>query len=336
MTSHGDSAGRVLLICPRFFDYQERIARVLRRLGFEVVVLDDRPSSSSLYKIALRLAPALTARLTHALTMQHLSKVTDTRFDHVLVIKGEAMTGSVLQGLRTRFPAARFALYLWDAVRNNGNSKSAASLYDAVSTFDPSDAKAYGWEYRPLFAVPPPPEEALPKAYDWSFVGTLHSDRLTVLDRIRQSLDGRPYYVFGFYASPILAAVGRLKGWLSQVRPFGTVSTKPLDGATVRQVVAQSRSIADIEHPKQVGLTIRTIETMLAGRKLITTNRTIRQSALYDASRVCVIDRNAPVVPPAFLDSAFLPLPDAVRYGYSDECWARRTLGLPDPQPFLL
>ena len=75
---------------------------------------------------------------------------------------------------------------------------------------------------------------------------------------------------------------------------------------------------------------------MLAGRKLITTNQTIRASAFYDASRVCVIDRNAPVVPPAFFDSPFLPLPDAVRYGYSDECWARHALGLPDPQALLL
>lgn len=330
MTTNRGAAGRVLLICPRFFDYQARITRVLHRLGYEAVVLDDRPSSNTGYKAALRLAPGPTAWLTHAITMGHLSKAAGQHFDHVLVVKGEAITSKVLSSLRAMFPRARFSLYLWDAVRNNGNAKGAASGYDAVATFDPADAQTYGWDYRPLFAAPPAPDISSPKNYDWSFVGTLHSDRMAVLTRLMRALEGRPYFFFGYYASPMLAVIGNLKRLLTARAGFGTVSTRPLDPTTVRLVTHQSRTIADIEHPKQVGLTIRTIETLLAGRKLITTNKTVRQSALYDPTRVCVIDRQAPLVPPSFFDSEFLPVSAPVRYAYSDECWATQVLGMRD------
>lgn len=334
MIGHG-KAGRVLVICPRFFDYQTRIARILQQLGHDTVVLDDRPLNQSVYKIALRLAPRITAALTRGAMVRHLSQVKDQHFDHVLVVKGEAVTPKVLSFLRGRFPNARFSLYLWDAVRNNGNSKAAAALYDAVATFDPADARTYGWNYRPLFAAVPPPDEPAPKVYDWSFVGTLHSDRLAVLARLQVALEARPFFLFGYYASPMLAALGKLKRRLAGLASFGTVSTQPLDPATVRDVIRQSKTIADIEHPRQVGLTIRTIETLLAGRKLITTNATVRQSALYDPTRVCVIDRQRPQIPSSFFESAFEPLPAAVRHGYSEECWARQVLGLPDAKEAL-
>lgn len=330
MTESGDKAGRVLLICPRFFDYQSRIAGVLQRLGYETVVLDDRPSTHSMYKAALRLAPGATARLTHGIAMRHLAKAAGQHFDHVLVVKGEAITTKALFSLRQWFPQARFSLYLWDAVRNNRNSKDAASLYDAVTTFDPADADRYGWGYRPLFAAASASSDDGEKLYDWSFVGTLHSDRMVVLARLKRRLGDRPFYFFGFYPSSMLAFLGKLKAKIFGHASFGIVSAKALPAATVRKIVAQSRSIVDIEHPQQVGLTARTIETLMAGRKLITTNSTVRQSALYDASRVCVIDRHKPAVPAEFFDLPFRPLSEAARYGYSDLCWARCVLGLPD------
>ncbi|RKE85555.1 hypothetical protein [Rhizobium sp. AG855] len=330
MSESGDTAGRVLLICPRFFDYQLRIAGVLHRLGYETVVLDDRPSSHSLYKAALRLAPGLTARLTHRITMRHLAEVEGQHFDHVLVVKGEAITRRAIGALRQWFPQARFSLYLWDAVRNNRNSKDAAPLYDAAATFDPADAARYGWGYRPLFADASVRDDNEEKIYDWSFIGTLHSDRMAVLARLKRSLGDRPFFLFGFYSSSMLAAFGKLKNMIYGHGSFGTVSTKALAATAVRQIVSQSRSIVDIEHPQQVGLTTRTIETLMAGRKLITTNTTVRQSALYDGTRICVIDRFKPEVPADFFDLPFTPLSEAARYGYSDLCWARRVLGLPD------
>ncbi len=46
---------------------------------------------------------------------------------------------------------------------------------------------------------------------------------------------------------------------------------------------------------------MRTIETLLAGNKLLTTNQHLLDSDLYDASRAQIIDRNTPRIDHAFV-----------------------------------
>jgi hypothetical protein len=322
------SAGRVLLVCPRFFDYQTRISEVLQRLGFQVTILDDRPTGNTVAKVALRLAPALTGSLMRGRVLRRFEALSRRDFQHVLVIKGEAMSAPVVREIRRLFPQARLSLYLWDAVRNNRNSLQAAMLYDAVSTFDPLDAKQYGWEYRPLFASTAIQAAQANPDYDWSFVGTLHSDRILVLARLREALPDRSFFLFGYFPSPVLALLGRLKLALTGRRRFGQLSTRAMPWKLVRDVFDHSRAVVDIEHPRQVGLTARTIETLLAGRKLITTNETIRSSSLYHSTRVCTFTRKHPNVSSSFFESDFSPIPPHVRYSYSDECWTRHVIGI--------
>ena len=52
-------------------------------------------------------------------------------------------------------------------------------------------------------------------------------------------------------------------------------------------------AVLDIEHPKQVGLTMRTFEVLASGRKLITTNRSIINHEFYDPLRMCYRQRTA-------------------------------------------
>lgn len=71
---------------------------------------------------------------------------------------------------------------------------------------------------------------------------------------------------------------------------------------------------------------MRTIETLLAGKKLITTNRHILESDLFHPSRVLLISRSAPRVDDAFLGLPFKPVEDALRKSYSCEGWALQLL----------
>ncbi len=87
----------------------------------------------------------------------------------------------------------------------------------------------------------------------------------------------------------------------------------------------------DVEHPRQRGLTMRTIETLLSGRKLITTNRHIVDSDLFDPSRVHVISREHPQVPQAFFEMPFAPVPEAVRSRYTLRRWIVDLIGNGEP-----
>jgi hypothetical protein len=75
---------------------------------------------------------------------------------------------------------------------------------------------------------------------------------------------------------------------------------------------------------------MRTIETLISGKKLITTNKNIIDSNLYDRSRVDIISRSNPYLSNDFMDSEFLPLPEPLKYYYSCEGWISELLNLQD------
>jgi hypothetical protein len=79
--------------------------------------------------------------------------------------------------------------------------------------------------------------------------------------------------------------------------------------------------ILDIEHPKQTGLTIRTLETLGARKKLITTNSSVKDYDFYRDSNICVVDRNDPVIPQCFFDTPYQDVSDAIFNRYRLSGW---------------
>lgn len=323
-------AGPVLLVCPLTFSYHVAITEVLQAMGHDVTWWNDKASTSTAYKLALRLMPGITRRLTESHYLGLIDAL-DVAPRHILVIKGEGLTGKVIRCLRERFPQASMGLYLWDGVENVKGVELLAPLFDAVSTFDPVDAQQFGWRYRPLFArqVALSAAPAGAKDYDWCFVGTVHSDRHRVIHRLRSHYGAQMRsFVFAFFQSPLVLALRKLGDRTLWAAPAGTLSTTPMAAKDVAAIVARSRAVLDVEHPRQRGFTMRTIETLLAGKKLITTNRHLLDSDLYDASRVCLIDRQAPRIPREFLDAATTPVASGLHDRYSCAGWARELLDL--------
>ncbi len=321
---------RVLLICSEFFSYHNTIADQLRRLGYDVTTWSDRTSSNTIYKLMLRKLSWLTGVFTARSFFRKAAQLPFDHYQHILIVKGEGLSRRAVHGLKKQFPSARKSLYLWDAATNTPNSARIADLVDHVATFDRQDAERHGWKYRPLFAIPTNTLEVGDCEFDWSFVGTVHSDRGRVIQDFQNATRANAKsFVFGYFPS-------RLLYWFHMIRnpkllnaPAGQWSLTPIPAYEAAKIISSSRAVLDIEHPDQNGITIRSIEVLLAGRKLITTNKEIKSSRLFDPSRVCVIDRSGPKLESDFLRAPFVPLSPDVVYAYSLEGWARDLLGLP-------
>jgi len=249
------------------------------------------------------------------------------------VIKGEGLSLGAALKLRETFPSASLGLYLWDGIENVKGVSKILGAFDSVSTFDPLDAKTFGWKYRPLFGRKPSETNHISAlaTFDWCFIGTVHSDRHRVIQKLRQSCGPlSKNFVFCYFQSPLILFFRRLLDWTLWIAPKGTLSTQTMAPLEVSRVIENSRAVLDVEHPLQRGYTMRTIETMLAGKKLITTNTQILGSNLYDPSRVCVINRRNPEIPIDFLDQFYQPLPESLRAYYSCEGWATELLSIQD------
>lgn len=325
--------GHVLLVSPLTFSYHLSISETLRSMGYAVTWWDERASSATLYKLALRLFPAWTVLWSERAFLERLSRLDSASISHVLVIKGEGLSQRVALKIRETLSSASMGLYLWDGVENVKGVSNILPAFDSVATFDPVDAKTFGWTYRPLFwrNISVSKDVTGATLFDWCFIGTIHSDRHRVIHRLRQRYgQTKRSFVFGYFQSPLMLFMRRLGDWSLWFAPKGTLSTKPMSAAEVAQKVACSRAVLDVEHPRQRGFTMRTIETLLAGKKLVTTNKHILTSNLYHPSRVHVISRASPEIPAEFLEQPYLGVSDALRSYYSCEGWAKELLQLQD------
>jgi hypothetical protein len=249
--------------------------------------------------------------------------------DHVLIVKGDGLSVATLQLLKSRLSNAKISLYLWDNAKNIPGIERLAAVCDRVLTFDPGDSHKSGWSFLPLFSrfSPRAPQLTENLPYDWSFIGSLHSDRHLVLRGLVKANPQLKYFVH-CYSQNVMA--GFLRSYrdpaavLSREIP---VTSAHLAVSEVQRISAQSKAVVDIEHPEQTGLTMRTIESLLQGQKLITTNASLLDYDLYDPTRACVIDRERPVIPESFLNEPFRAIPNGVADVYHIDSWLRELLG---------
>jgi len=325
---------RVLFIGPRFFGYEQEIAKRLRELGATVEYHDDRPSAKASMKVAIRLFPKLVARQVRSYFEAILAGV-DDHYDYVLIIKLECMPHDVLAVMRKKLSRARFIYYSWDSVRNNPNFDQAAGYFDALFTFDTEDANSdERLKLRPLFYLneyrdvgSPPPE------FELCFVGTVHSDRYSLIRKVRALVQkaGARVYFYLFVPHRLIYLVKRVTVpafWSASRSEF---SFAPLKKQDVMHIIARSRAVLDIQHPGQTGLTMRTIEMLGARRKLITTNPLVREYDFYRPENIMVIDRCSPKIDPTFLVTPFLELPAPLYERYSLDGWIREIFCIDTP-----
>ena len=90
----------------------------------------------------------------------------------------------------------------------------------------------------------------------------------------------------------------------------------------------QSKAVVDIQHPKQTGLTMRTIEMLGANKKIITTNSDIKHYDFYHPNNICIVKRNNVVVPTEFMTTPFVLVDERIKERYSINYFVLDILGL--------
>jgi len=314
-----------LLIGGGFFGYATEIVRALEQRGRSASWCEDRPGIDTATKLKVRLAPALVAARAEEYFDGVIAQYRGEPLRDILVIKGESLSVAAIERMRTAFPRTRFTLYFWDSYRNMpGDSQAKVSSFDRAFTFDPLDARAdTRLRYRPLFFLD---EYAhLPRVQpdiDVLFLGTVHSDRYAVLRKLGRALPpGIRFERVMYFPSRLVYAARRTFDpvfWSARRREF---VFQPLKKQAIQALIARSRTVVDIERAVQSGLTMRTVEMLGAGRKLITTNPKVLDADFFNPHNITVIDRNRPVVDRAFLDLPYEPPPASVLQRYSLSGW---------------
>ncbi|WP_195927083.1 lipopolysaccharide biosynthesis protein [Turicibacter sanguinis] len=311
----------ILFISPIFFDYHEKIIKRLESYGANVDFFDERPSNKSYMKALLR--SKMKEKLDFYIESYYESifqTIKNKKYDNLLVIKGEIIPINFIVKFREKYPEAKINLMMYDSIDNYPHIRLKASYFDKCFSFDKNDCDRYGFSFRPLFFVPEYEENEIqdcPK-YDLTFIGTIHSDRLKIIDEINMQLDENlnRYYYF-YIPTKLIYIIKYFINPLFRKKSIKDFKFEPLPSKIVAEKIKSSNVIIDIEHPNQTGLTMRTIEMLGAKKKIITTNSTIKEYDFYNPQNVYIIDRENIKIDNDFFQSPYIEIESDILRKYS-------------------
>ncbi|PKU93120.1 hypothetical protein PG2048B_1553 [Bifidobacterium pseudolongum subsp. globosum] len=328
---------RILLIGPTFFGYRDRVQEEMVREGHQVECVDDRPSETTWFKSLAKISYRLTDGIIMRYARNLAGRVSKEQYDMVLYMGGMSFCFTRKQfGLIRESSNARFVAYLWDAFANCERFGQCRDLFDDIYSFEAKDCEKYDLKMRPLFYSSIyrtiPLESKKYFEYDACFIGSAHQvGKFNIVSSIVNKLESQGYRVFKYYFMPSRVAElwCKLTNRCYRAQVF---QHKPLNTTQVVDIYTRSKAVIDSPQSGQSGLTMRTLETLGARRKLITANEDVMH---YDFARygdVLVWDNDLnPDTVSDFMYSTYECPPTSVLDSYSIKAFVRTLLGEAPP-----
>lgn len=269
--------------------YTKEIIRELKNMGHVVTYKDIQPRD-----FITKATKYISRKLyRHKLDEAHeaiVKSAAGKSYDIVLFIQVHQMKISTFQQLKLMLPSAKFILYNWDSL-NNHNYSAYVKLFDKVYTFDPVDAETLGVNYLPLFCIKSfqnlsARENTVKTIY---FVGNIVSvARYTSIQKfIKFCKDKNIVFKYYLACTPPVFLLLLRSGYLPLNVSFGSISEDKFI-----KMIETSTAVFDFANHKQSGCTMRVIENLCAGKKIITSNGYIVNENFYSDDRILVFDES--------------------------------------------
>ena len=322
---------KVLLFTSVLFSYHIKIKNAIEKLGAEVHLYDERNNPSSLQKIIIRKARFLIQKRTDNYYRFVCMKESSFEPNYILFVSPEAVTCESLKQLKKTYPNATFILYMWDSVKNK-KVDNILPYFDRKYSFDPEDCKKYDMILRPLFYSNEQKGEMPDEIceYDFSFIGTVHSDRAKILWNIKEYCDTNKlsYYFYLFVPGKMLLQLRMRTDRYFRKWEKKYIHTESITKEEVDRVSSKTRCVIDINHPKQTGLTMRTIEMLGMQRKIATTNVNVQNYDFYRPENQILLDRKNISISKEMIISKYMKIEDEILEKYSIDYWAKELFNL--------
>ena len=324
------SGKRILMFSQYIFGYENKIEQKLVELGAETTVYDEMSVTKTFERALLKIHPIIFALKTEKYYKGIFNIEANHSYDYILFIDGEMPTKHVLQECRKYFPKAKICLHMWDSLENLKGVKEKLPLFDYVTTFDRKDAEENNLVFRPLFFCDQyRSNDLVPNSsyiYDLSFIGTIHSDRYKVISELKST--NLKLYLYPYLQSRYIYYFYRLTREEFRQTSINDFKFEKIESSEIAKSIENSNAILDIQHPRQSGLTIRTLEMVGMKKKIVTTNSDIKNYDFYDKNNICVIDRESPNIPNEFFETPYNDIEKKVYEKYSLEQWIYDVLGV--------
>lgn len=317
---------RICLISFDFWNYDHHIVDTLQKKGIDAQHINLRAYKHT-YPTPLHRIGNFFGKL---FLKQNIKKIKREEYileelaalgkqDQILVINPEVITVETHQKIK-KF-TQRYIAYLYDSSqRNPMDHLLKISLFDSVYSFDAEDVKKYGlkpitnyiyFDKRPLI-------NRHDLKYD-CFTITSIDERLEILNKISASFREKKL------VSHFVLVGKREPKNLDQDIIF---SKNRMDQAEMHENIKQSKAVLDLLRNEQTGLSFRVFEAMGFQKKIITTNKHIKEYDFYNAENILTIDPENPKIPNGFFKTPYIPIPPNIYRKYTLDGWVEEVFNL--------
>jgi len=321
----------VVLIIPKFYGYENYIAEDLRERGSTVyIILENLEWVKIGYRIVYVYLPGQKSKLQRYYYEKELNGIVAS-LDYLIAIRGSSLSPEMMSWIRSRTPNnCCFIMYQWDGIKNNRVALDIAPFFDKVFTFDPGDSEAYKWTYRPLFYLPQFANRDFVKDIDILFICALHSNRAKILNKLKLEATTKGITLKSVVnINRLLYYKYKYINKKSEVIDTDAkdLTFKPLTIEESYKLYSRSKVVVDYTNTNQTGFTMRTIESLGNGCKLITNNQHIINADFYDERNIFVYDEDNFTIPDDFVSVPYVRIPNTLYDKYSLKSWIDDLVG---------
>jgi hypothetical protein len=306
---------RILFIGAKFYYYNEEIIKKMVGHGAQVSFFYERDVSLK-YGLAKNIFPKYADRLQENHYNHILSATENKTFDFLFVIRGYRMENWFIEHLKLKSPHLRTIMYQWDSIYNwECDYRHMIPWFDITKTFDYKDAKDLKIEYVPTFHT----DEFMnlpdvKPGYELFFFGGYSQTRYDFTKRLveyclKHKITVRTHLAISikFYLKELISG----RKLESRFLKFNTLNKNQYISA-----FNKANIVIDYTNPAQTGVTMRCLDTLGAGKKLLTSNEYIKKEPGYTTSQIRIFDpKNLKI------DTDFLTPEQFPKQNYSIERW---------------
>lgn len=320
---------RVLYIGTPIFNYHKHIITEFEKQGYTVDYYDDRPSENSFIKGIIKIRRSSMKSLIQKYFDRILAETKGTYYDLVFIVNCKVFTPNMIRQLRDNQRSAKFVLYMWDSLELYPNSKDLIAIFDKAYSFDTNDCdKIESLNLLPLFyhkGYEKLGQEVVPESeYDILSVCTVHPNRYKIMRVLFPELESKGICIFSYmFLDKLQYLYNKVFAKEFKGAKTSEFKFKHLSEHEYLALLKKSNTVFDIPHNKQSGLTMRTIETLGAKRKIITTNTNIKKYDFYNENNISVMNEHNLAGIEQFLKHEYEPISEDIYKKYSLRNWIK-------------
>lgn len=235
------------------------------------------------------------------------------KFDQVLVIRPDKLEKEALIFLREN--TIKMTSFFFDGIENFVDQKKTLSYFDTIYSYDKKDVQDYNFTFLTNYI------------YD----DKIEKKEIKNLAFNISSFDNR-FYFLEKIASYLTQHKIKFLFIVKKDKPFAhdtiQISKKYLPISEVKDYIADSLVLIDLQKKRQNGLSFRIFEALGYSKKLITNNPDVVNYDFYNPNNIFVVTEDNVNIPVDFFETEYIEVDSYIVKKYKLESWISTVFGV--------